>query len=57
MAQFDKTIKRLATKEATDSCIDIFGDYAEDEIERLPPSIQNAWKAGQTLFQLEKEES
>lgn len=34
-----------------DSCIDIYKDFAANEIKNQPPSIQLAWKAGKSIYE------
>jgi len=41
--QFD-----LRTKSA-EYCLDIFNDFSEDEIKKLPASIQRAWNVGKEI--------
>lgn len=34
---------------AESACVDIFGDFSEDEVRRQSPSIQYAWRAGRAI--------
>lgn len=38
---------------ASSACIDIWNDYSEEEVIRMPPSIQSAWRAGAGLARVE----
>ncbi len=38
--------------EAVKDCISIFDDFDEIEVKSMPPSIQEAWKAGRELSAL-----